>query len=250
MSKLSGASIRSLRYYEKMNILEPAFVDPDSGYRYYSFGQIYQLAAILFCIELDIPLKEFPQFKSQDDTMDYRAFLGRGKEIAEKKLSALKKGMGLIHAIEQQIDLADSHRMGEIYTREFPAGVFYVRPCSGPLEDLELLEIIEFFHDMPYAEEDYTHFPEYGFLHESTPTGSAYYAFAEAPKQAAANGTRIIPAGLYLCRQSEERQLEHAFEIFKEHLAGKQSYLAIETEIFTGKHKMNKPTNELRVIGL
>jgi len=249
MSKLTGASIRSLRYYEKINILKPAFIDPKSGYRYYSFDQMYQIEVIMFCNELDIPLKEFPQFTNPDDTIDFRAFLGQGRETAEKKLSALKKGLKLINAIEQQMNLADSHRPGEIYTREFSEGAFYVRPCGGSLEGFDLLDMVESFSDISYAEEDYTRLTEYGFLCECTPEGKAYYAFVEAPKQAANKDTRTIPAGLYLCRQSEDSQLGQASEIFKEYLEDKNSWLAIETEIFTGKHKIRKPISELRIIG-
>ena len=34
LSKLTGVHIQSLRYYESLGLLRPAFVDPDSGYRY------------------------------------------------------------------------------------------------------------------------------------------------------------------------------------------------------------------------
>ena len=250
MSKLTGASIRSLRYYEKINILQPAFIDPDSGYRYYSFDQAHQIEVIMFCNELDIPLKELPRFKDADNTMDYRAFLGQGKETAEKKLAALRKGLRLIGAIERQMDLADAHQAGEIYTRTFSEGVFYTKPCDGFLEGLDLLDMIESFMDMPYAEEDYTYLTEYGFLCEHTPAGGAFYAFVEAPRRTTGKNTRKIPAGTYLCRQSENSQIEHVSEIFKEHLADSKSFLAIEAEIFTGKQKMNKPISELRVLAL
>ena len=34
LSKLTGVNIKSLRYYEKIGVLLPAYVDPDSRYRY------------------------------------------------------------------------------------------------------------------------------------------------------------------------------------------------------------------------
>ena len=45
-SKLSGANIKSLRYYDQIGVLPPAFVDPDTGYRYYAFSQIHVVDAI------------------------------------------------------------------------------------------------------------------------------------------------------------------------------------------------------------
>ncbi|MCL2222593.1 MAG: MerR family DNA-binding transcriptional regulator, partial [Oscillospiraceae bacterium] len=39
ISKFTGVSIKALRYYERIGILKPAYVDPDSLYRYYNFNQ-------------------------------------------------------------------------------------------------------------------------------------------------------------------------------------------------------------------
>jgi len=39
-------------------------------------------------------------------------------------------------------------------------------------------------------------------------------------------------------------------EIFKDYLESGNSFIAIETEVFSGKLNINKPINELRVIGL
>ncbi|MCL2425956.1 MAG: hypothetical protein FWD05_06425, partial [Oscillospiraceae bacterium] len=222
-------------------------------YRYYSFDQIHHIWMIMFCIELDIPLKEFAKFTDTNDTMDFRTFLNHGKEIAEEKIKALKRGLKLISSIEEQIDLADSYKAEQIYTRDLQEKYFYVKPCGGPLKGIDLLSIYESFDDMPYIEEDYNDLSQYGFICERTSSVTSYYAFIEVPRRFARKikkNIKTIPAGTYACRQSDESQFEQAPEIFKEYLAGKESFLAIETEIFTGKHKINKPLNELRVIGL
>lgn len=39
LAAISGVNAKSLRYYDRLGILRPAFVDPDSGYRYYAFYQ-------------------------------------------------------------------------------------------------------------------------------------------------------------------------------------------------------------------
>ena len=35
-SKLSRVSIRMLRHYDEIGLLKPVWIDPESGYRYYS----------------------------------------------------------------------------------------------------------------------------------------------------------------------------------------------------------------------
>ena len=39
-SKLSRVSIRMLRHYDEIGLLEPVWIDPESGYRYYSAEQL------------------------------------------------------------------------------------------------------------------------------------------------------------------------------------------------------------------
>ena len=42
-SKLSRVSIRMLRYYDEMGLLHPAYIDPESDYRYYREDQLPQI---------------------------------------------------------------------------------------------------------------------------------------------------------------------------------------------------------------
>ena len=253
ISKLTGASIYSLRYYEKLNILKPAYVDDESSYRYYTFDQINHIWMIMFCVELDIPLKEFAMFTDDENNMDFRTFLGHGKEIAEEKLKALKGGLKLINSIEEQMDLADSYKKGQLYTRDFPEKYYYTKTCGDSISDIDLLKIFDSFSDMPREEWNYGDMSTYGILCEYTSSGTSYHAFVEVPKSAARmekKNIRKIPSGIYICRQSDESQFEKIPELFKEYLACRDSFLAIETEIFTGKHKINKPLTEIRVISV
>lgn len=52
LSKLSGVHIQSLRYYQQLGILQPARIDPDTQYRYYTFAQLRIVEAIQYCVEL------------------------------------------------------------------------------------------------------------------------------------------------------------------------------------------------------
>lgn len=51
LSKQTGVHIKSLRYYDSLGILRPAYVDPSSGYRYYSLQQI----PVVDAIQLNMP---------------------------------------------------------------------------------------------------------------------------------------------------------------------------------------------------
>lgn len=43
VSKMKGVGIKSLRYYDRLGILKPAYINPDTGYRYYSIEQMLKI---------------------------------------------------------------------------------------------------------------------------------------------------------------------------------------------------------------
>ena len=84
LSKQTGVHVKSLRYYEQLGILIPAYTDPDTGYRYYTFSQIPVVGAIRVCIFLDIPLKEFTGFLTRDQRrIHYKKLLSHGTMLAQ-----------------------------------------------------------------------------------------------------------------------------------------------------------------------
>ncbi len=49
-------SVKALRYYDDVGLLKPAFVDPDTGYRYYGTAQARDAVLIAMLRSLDMPL--------------------------------------------------------------------------------------------------------------------------------------------------------------------------------------------------
>ena len=46
-SKIARVTVKTLRYYDKIGLLKPAFIDVNTGYRYYNEQQIFDIHAIL-----------------------------------------------------------------------------------------------------------------------------------------------------------------------------------------------------------
>lgn len=65
VSKLKGVSPRMLRYYDKLGILVPRSVDPETGYRRYTLDQMIELDVIRMCIDAGIPLSELATIQAQ-----------------------------------------------------------------------------------------------------------------------------------------------------------------------------------------
>ncbi|MGN1162360.1 MAG: MerR family transcriptional regulator [Christensenellales bacterium] len=56
-SKLAKSTVKTLRYYDEVNLLKPVFVD-DNGYRYYEIEQLNDLVMIVELRKLDLPIVE------------------------------------------------------------------------------------------------------------------------------------------------------------------------------------------------
>jgi DNA-binding transcriptional MerR regulator len=83
-AELSGVSIRTLHYYDEIDLLKPAALS-DSGYRYYGMEELKILQQILFYRELDFSLKEIKTLVSSSENMRISAL------EAQKHLLELKR---------------------------------------------------------------------------------------------------------------------------------------------------------------
>lgn len=249
MSKYTGVSIRSLRYYEKINVLTPTFVDPDSGYRYYSIDQINLVWVIMFCIEIDIPLKEVLGFIGTDNKLNLRALIEQGEALAKSKVKTLNKGLKLFDEIRHQMNLSGKYVKGQVYTREIKEKFFCVKSYNKSQSNINQLDIIKIFAELPLPEDYFDGLTEYGFMCEYSSNGVEPYVFVELTKNLMNHNVKAIPSGVYFCCLGDKGQIGRVYDIFKNQLSNNGSFLAIETEIVTEKYEPLKPLlSELRIL--
>ena len=86
LGRLRNVDSKSLRYYEQVGALIPAYVDPNTQYRYYTVGQLVDLDTILLCLEMGIPLKEASGYREEDGTLAVKRLFEDGKRIIEDKV--------------------------------------------------------------------------------------------------------------------------------------------------------------------
>lgn len=92
-SRLGGISAKQLRAYDELALFRPVWVDPSSGYRYYSPAQLPELRRILALRQLGMPLEEIGALVRGGDLRSAldrrRADLERERRLVEERLSAL-----------------------------------------------------------------------------------------------------------------------------------------------------------------
>ena len=108
---LTGVSVRTLHYYDEINLLNPAIVDVHTGYRFYDDASLLRMQEILFYRELDFSLKDIHQFLSSPNydkhriLQEQKQLLILKKERLERLISAIdhaEKGESIMHAFDNQ----------------------------------------------------------------------------------------------------------------------------------------------------
>ena len=69
-SKLSRVTVKTLRYYDEVGLLQPAHVDNTTGYRYYAYSQLPRLNRILALKDLGFSLEEICKLLSDALTVE------------------------------------------------------------------------------------------------------------------------------------------------------------------------------------
>jgi DNA-binding transcriptional MerR regulator len=110
-ARLGDISIRMLRHYDEIGLLTPAWVDPDTGYRGYTIGQLRDLNRIVALRGLGCSLAEARQLLSGIAVIELRSMLLlRWAELAqqlEAGRSSLARVEARLRAIEREDELAD-----------------------------------------------------------------------------------------------------------------------------------------------
>lgn len=88
LSKLSNVSIKALRYYDKINLFKPAYVDPNTSYRYYQDSQLYHLDLIKSLKYIGTSLHDVKNTKGLK-AEELFAFLTEQEKLVRKKLDLL-----------------------------------------------------------------------------------------------------------------------------------------------------------------
>src|SRR5260370_25698093 len=75
-SRATHLSVKTLRHYHQVGLLEPATVNPDTGYRYYSGEQIPTAQVIRRLRDLEMPVGEVKAVLDAPDEAEWRTEIG------------------------------------------------------------------------------------------------------------------------------------------------------------------------------
>ena len=104
LSKLAGVSARTLRYYDEIGLLKPAYIN-DAGYRFYTSDEVAVLQQILFYRERGLELKIIERIIHEKDFDMLKAMEDHLLELENEKA----RTEALIETVKKTIE----HMKGE-----------------------------------------------------------------------------------------------------------------------------------------
>ena len=263
VSKLTNVSIKSLRYYDKIGILRPAFVNTETNYRYYTEEQLYLLDAITLCIRLGIPLKDLNNYV-ENDSINLQKLLYDGKILAEEKILEIHKCLESLQDTLQQLSSSvngmakiPESKSGLLLPDGFYQNTYDARMIlTVPLEDIDTPKyygqyILKLFVTAQQLNINAA-YPS-GILHEYNNGKLTRYMFltvdaANPNDDSIASDNEailLLPAGNYICRKISTHMSESVAEEMKE-VIHSDSFRIIETDTSSAVNKKNGYPFELQ----
>lgn len=105
LSVLAGVSIRTLHYYDEIDLLKPASIG-ENNYRYYDDASLLRLQQILFYREIDLDLTQIKHILD-DSAFDLVSALQTHRQALQAKIERL-------NTLIQTVDTTIMHVIGEV----------------------------------------------------------------------------------------------------------------------------------------
>lgn len=251
-AKLRQININSLRYYEKLGLLKPAYVDPQTGYRYYNAEQLPVLDTILLCIDLRIPLKDLTNYIDEHGVLYSQQLFEHAKRLTEQRVYELQMGLRKIEYALQ--DLTEYESKQGMYTREIAKRRFVTVEYKGDLKDQVHIETE--FAKLYFSALASRHFPiiPAGLIMQFHSSRCAQCRlFCEivddkSEDEAADENILVVPQAKYLCIQQNLFPETDLIATVNEHFAPKGEMTIIVTNMILEKYHIENKRSEFQVL--
>ena len=151
-ARLGTVSVRTLRHYDEIGLLQPAKVDPQSGYRYYSASQLGQLNRIVALKELGLSLTQAKQLLAGITPEELRGMLTLRRAQLEQELAARENQLLEVEARLGYIAKEGTMPADDITVKKVPAmGVVALTapaPAYGPQNIVPIVNLLREHFDL------------------------------------------------------------------------------------------------------
>lgn len=249
-AKLRNVNPKSLRYYERIGALIPAYTDPETGYRYYALEQLVEMDMILMCLELNIPLRDAEQYRQPDQTLDIRHLLQDGQQKALEKLAHLRNTMQQMEEALRRIEENQRYQQHQgVYRRHLRQRLILQEPFTPSGGELEFKQSSTkiFLHGQSLGLLPAFTFP-IGLIARRQDGRIDTDIFLEVLQQKEGiTNLEVLPEGDYLCQQKPAQALEHVDALISDYfIQHPQANQVIITNLTAAHFDLKGPLLELQ----
>ncbi len=248
MAKIRNIDVQSLRYYEKLGILIPAYINPENGYRYYSMEQIMILDTIILCIDLGIPLKKLKEYVDESGQFEFEHLLKDGKKLAKEKIEKINTGLNSIDRTLRHINEQKTFQGREgHYTRYIFERYVVSMPCNENLDAKSYEKNLSSLFDIAKERGLHATFP-HGII--STYQNGKYQCsrmFLEISK-GVSSSIQTLPEGNYICFQEQREVHSEPTSVFSQKLFDKRQTEVIVSSMSPNTYKYNEVVMEFQIL--
>ena len=104
ISKLTNVPIQTLRYYDKMGLLKPSYINKQNNYRYYSLNQFIKIDLLKQCKLMGLSLKEIEELLKDEISVDSMIVLmDKQRKILNAKIAELENVKSYINFLDYRL---------------------------------------------------------------------------------------------------------------------------------------------------
>lgn len=216
VAEIMDVSVQTLRYYSNIDLITPAYINPESGYRYYSADQLHFIDRIKYLQKLGISLADIKTILKENNIFLLLDTLEKRRKACLEKIQSLQKEISDIDWYKDYFTYIDSdHFTSDCYSLHFETRYLLAVKCmegeSRQNFHVRLYNLKSSLQSIPVKRQfsyilDYDSFidgelnPKYlGMFLDEAPSDKSIKEYDELLK-----GARIIeiPAGNYFCFKS------------------------------------------------
>ena len=149
MATANKVTIATLRLYDQMGLLKPAFIDPDSGYRYYTIQQTSRLDFIRYMRELGLSLADIQSILEKEDvTLIEEKLIEKNNQIHQQ----LRELKAMHEAVDRTIQSIERYRKspasGMISLEFIDQRYILYAPCAVNFYEIGIVAYEKIIHDL------------------------------------------------------------------------------------------------------
>jgi DNA-binding transcriptional MerR regulator len=256
VSKIMGISVQALRYYSSINMLNPKYINPSTGYRYYSADQLHFIDRIKYLQKFGLSLEEIQEIIDNNDIQLLLSILEKRKSQCYDEINKLKETINGIEWYKNYFTYTSKSNSDDVtYTKYFKKRHMVATRIieNEPKEDfhirLNTIKNSTKLKNLNYMRQ-FSYILNYESILKSTLNPTHLGMFIKESPTSENSNVLEIPEGNYLCFKSRiliEGWNPYAIKMFFNDLKEKPT-LVLANEFENDLYEYSKCIYEIQIL--